>query len=309
MEEYSKEWSDRYKALLKTGEIYPRRWYSYHDMMLDTVIAAACRPDAASIDVGCHAGRFTGLMSQLSQRVYAVDPNLEKYVAGTNRRIGKRWWLSRRPERIVFLNTAVADRRGTADYYESVSEDGNQKSGWNSLLGERENAARLGIHRKKIGSIPVERLDDLIHRDIPVGFIKIDVEGLERSVINGARRILNTHRPVVVYESRWATQLMNKLGYLMWPLGHVLKSPVLDGRNCMLNMLAIPEERAEDMSKTMIPAINELVNLITGQLDQGYYDREEIERWHGKHLLDMASNKMLSDTNLPNVTPGNQALE
>lgn len=303
MQEYSKEWADKYRSLLKTGEIYPRRWYGYHDMILDTVIAVTCRPDACSIDVGCHTGRFTGLMSQLSQRVYAIDPNLEKYAQSASRPVGKNWWMSRKPERIVFVNVAVADRKGISDYYESEHVSGSGKTGWNSLLGDRENSLSQNIRRRRVGSIPVERLDDIIHRDVPVGLIKIDVEGLERSVIKGARKIINNHRPVIVYESRWASQLIKAQGYLLWPLGHVLGSPVMDGANCMLNMLAIPEERAEELFPELQSRVNALIKQVTDQLDQGYYDGQALRDWHSQHLLEIAGSRLLLPSTLPNVTP------
>lgn len=303
MQEYSKEWAEQYKALLKTGQIYPKRWYGYHDMILDTVIAAVCQPDRCSIDVGCHTGRFTGLMSQLSQRVYAIDPNLERYALSAARTPKKKWWLARRPERIVFMNVAVADRKGTSDYYESEHTDGTTKTGWNSLLGDRENSLSQNIHRRRAGSIPVERLDDIIHRDVPVGFVKIDVEGLERLVVKGARKIINNHRPVLVYESRWASQLVKAQGYLLWPLGHVLGSPVLDGSSCMLNMLAIPEERVEDIFPAVQSSVNALIKQVTDQLDQGYYDGQALQQWHGQHLLDMTADRLIMPATLPNVTP------
>jgi len=313
MQEYSKEWADRYRALLKTGETYPKRWYEYHNMILDTVIAAVCQPDQCSIDVGCYTGRFTGLMSQLSQRVYAIDPNLESYALGARffaHRPKKNWWMVRRPERIVFMNVAVADRKGTSDYYESEHADGTAKSGWNSMLGDRENALSQNIHRRRAGrvetragSIPVERLDDIIHRDVPVGFVKIDVEGLERQVIKGARQIINNRRPVLVYEAGWASQLIKAQGYLLWPLGHVLGTPVTDGNSCMLNMLAIPEERSEEIFPAVQSSVNALIKQVTDQLGQGYYDRQELQKWHGQHLLEMTAQRLLMPATLPDVTP------
>ena len=50
---------------------------------------------------------------------------------------------------------------------------------------------------------PKVRLDDLLERGLiaPPALIKVDVEGAERQVLAGARRLLEEHQPSVVFES------------------------------------------------------------------------------------------------------------
>jgi FkbM family methyltransferase len=48
--------------------------------------------------------------------------------------------------------------------------------------------------------VPTERLDDHLPDGFAPSLIKIDVEGAERLVIEGAIRTLTTHRPIVVFE-------------------------------------------------------------------------------------------------------------
>jgi FkbM family methyltransferase len=45
------------------------------------------------------------------------------------------------------------------------------------------------------------RLDEVVDHDEVVGLIKIDVEGLEVSVIESARRIINQYKPIIVAEA------------------------------------------------------------------------------------------------------------
>jgi FkbM family methyltransferase len=58
-----------------------------------------------------------------------------------------------------------------------------------------------GDSLNKVGGLPLSfvRLDQ-VHFPMPVGFIKIDVEGMELDVLLGASRILETDRPCVLFE-------------------------------------------------------------------------------------------------------------
>jgi hypothetical protein len=48
--------------------------------------------------------------------------------------------------------------------------------------------------------VQTDTLDNIIPHHVPVQFIKIDVEGGEMHVLEGAERILSEHHPLVVFE-------------------------------------------------------------------------------------------------------------
>lgn len=60
----------------------------------------------------------------------------------------------------------------------------------------------LGAHAQNLRTIEVElkRLDDVIDPELPVGLVKVDVEGAEVKVLQGAAGLLRRHRPTVVFE-------------------------------------------------------------------------------------------------------------
>ncbi len=48
--------------------------------------------------------------------------------------------------------------------------------------------------------VKIQRLDDIIPAELPVSFIKIDVEGAELEVLRGASEVLQNNKPIVLFE-------------------------------------------------------------------------------------------------------------
>ena len=78
-------------------------------------------------------------------------------------------------------------------------------------LGEKTGKANMVLHRNTSfhgtayreaddGDVDVYTIDDLV--DEPVDFIKIDVEGMQMSVLRGAEQVLRAHRPKLWIELR-----------------------------------------------------------------------------------------------------------
>jgi FkbM family methyltransferase len=65
--------------------------------------------------------------------------------------------------------------------------------------GLRERAYPGDYHPEPI-QVPLERLDDVLPDDYVPHLIKIDVEGAELQVFQGALQTLKRHRPVLVFE-------------------------------------------------------------------------------------------------------------
>ncbi len=159
-------------------------------------------PRRISLDVGANLGLFTYFLARYSTHVYAFEPNplpirILRHVADDN---------------VTVVEMALTDRTGEV---ELVVPKG--RKGWSS------NGARIARpHSGKsiVLKVPCSRIDDLGHSDI--GFIKIDVEGHEKSVLEGARETLARDRPNLFVENEFAHAgaamhdvfaLMNDLDY------------------------------------------------------------------------------------------------
>jgi FkbM family methyltransferase len=139
-------------------------------------------PKRICLDVGANLGLFTYFLSRYSPHVYAFEPNpiplrILRYVADKN---------------VTVLQMALSDKTGEA---ELVVPKG--RKGWSS------NGASIEYNEDegRVVKVPGSRIDDLDYKDI--GFIKIDVEGHEKSVLEGAQETLARDRPNLFVENEF----------------------------------------------------------------------------------------------------------
>jgi FkbM family methyltransferase len=154
--------------------------------MLETI-----QPGMRVVDVGAHLGYIAMLASELvgkAGRVVAFEPQ---------RQIAE--WTGRnlRPyPQARLVKMAAGDDTGIADFIECDLA----RSGFSGrpLTGAPAGLPDAG-HRYQV---PVTTLDGALRPDErPVDFIKVDVEGSEMAVLNGAHHILRRDRPLIVLEA------------------------------------------------------------------------------------------------------------
>jgi FkbM family methyltransferase len=161
-------------------------------------------PRRISLDVGANLGLFTYFLARYSPHVHAFEPNplplrILRHVADRN---------------VTVHEMALSDRTGEARL---VVPKG--RKGWSSNgagIGRSHNGKSMTV------DVPCSRIDDLGYRDI--GFIKIDVEGHEKSVLLGARETLARDRPNLFVENEYA-----HAGAAMHEVFEIMKSLDYDG--------------------------------------------------------------------------------
>lgn len=176
------------KELVK--DAFPSIWLHWHFMKrpksaerelcyLDKVIP----DDAVTVDVGANCGLYTRKLARLSRQVHAFEPS------GQMARL-----LRRTSARNVSVHEmALSDHDGAAELFIPQGDDG-PVYGLASLEAPADPPARLvSAH------VPISRLDAVIDQD--VAFVKIDVEGHELNVLNGAVELLERCQPVFLVEA------------------------------------------------------------------------------------------------------------
>lgn len=163
--------------------------------------------DRIAVDVGAWRGPWTLRLAKVVPMVHAfeADPRLAAVLSAIA------------PRNVVVHAVAVSDRSGHATFW-VVDPTGRGADGTSSLA---ESA--VTDRKPKPQLVPTVALDDLDLGD--VGFLKIDVEGHERSVLQGAAGLLRELSPVVLVEVEqrhlafpisevWA--VLHGLGYDGW---------------------------------------------------------------------------------------------
>ncbi len=90
-------------------------------------------------------------------------------------------------------NAALANAAGTSTFTHVRNAEGWSGLKFRPLPGDQP------AETEEI-TVDVEVLDDVLPPDYVPALIKIDVEGAERQVLEGARRTLARHQPIVVFE-------------------------------------------------------------------------------------------------------------
>ncbi len=140
-------------------------------------------PKRASIDVGANKGVYTYFLARWSRHVHAFEPN-PKLFSVLRRTMG-------RSPAATLSPLALADRAGEAELRVP-----RRTSGY-SNQGSSLSAVKVPDNFRAV-TVQTARLDDLGISDI--GFMKIDVEGFESQVLQGARDTIARDRPVLLIE-------------------------------------------------------------------------------------------------------------
>jgi FkbM family methyltransferase len=170
---------------------FPARWSRYYPADYDApkfaFLRAHCQPGDVVLDLGAHIGLFTVFMANQvapSGRVYSFEPT-----AFTRRVLEETIGLNGCESVVEVRPEAVSRGQGEA----TLHDTGDPLSNANSLI----SLAR-GKREQRVQTIGVDGFVE--ERALTVRCMKIDVEGAELDVLEGAARTINRCRPAIEVE-------------------------------------------------------------------------------------------------------------
>jgi FkbM family methyltransferase len=172
------------KSLIKKLPIAFTKNQQY-DAQTVKILKKICQPHSNCIDVGCHKGEMLDLILRYAPngQHYCFEP-LPDLFQGL---IQKRY-----PSNCQFFETALSNQTGTTSFNYVVSNP--SYSGILRRRYDRPNEEDTTI------TVKTELLDNIISLDTTIDFIKIDVEGAEMLVLEGAKQTIKRCKPIVVFE-------------------------------------------------------------------------------------------------------------
>lgn len=166
------------------------------------------RPRGAIIDAGANFGVWTVALADLATEVWAFEPQASVME--------------------VLLQTTAAMKHAHLCRVALGAEDGEVEM---AALDLARPANFGGLALEEINQdqpdalmerVVVLALDDVVSPNVPVSFIKVDVEGSEADVIAGARETILRHRPILFVEvEHYRTdkaaliRVIDELGYII----------------------------------------------------------------------------------------------
>jgi FkbM family methyltransferase len=136
-----------------------------------------------AIDIGANRGIFAYALAGIANRVVAFEPNPDYAFFA-------RWMLRGRAE---VHEVAISDVPGRGIFHVPLSDQGMVLHLAGSLKRTHSQFRNMNTH-----DVDIRTLDDFAFQD--VRFVKADVEGSEREVLDGARVTIARDHPIILLE-------------------------------------------------------------------------------------------------------------
>lgn len=177
-------------------------WLGTYEREVQALFRRFVQPGTTVLDLGANFGFYSLLAARLAGpkgRVIAFEP-MPTTLSILKRHFAINPALARR---VTMIESAVGDVDGE------------------TTIGFENDLASASIHPldqvSRTLTVPIVRLDTLLENGVirpPISFAKIDVEGAEVDVLNGAAHLLSTHRPALVvscHSERWHQEVLQIL--------------------------------------------------------------------------------------------------
>jgi len=159
----------------------------YERGYIDWVCSNFVKSDKNIIDIGAHIGWYTVDMASKCNHVYSFEcsPKSFNYLCANIA-------VNDLNYKVTKYNCALSNEEGITKYYIRDSNDGGGNGISKFEYDNIHNTPSIDVPKKKLDSFELTNID----------FIKIDVEGHEKEVLEGSiQTIINNNYPKILFES------------------------------------------------------------------------------------------------------------
>jgi FkbM family methyltransferase len=149
------------------------------------IVPFLCSPEKISLDIGADQGGYALLLCNYSIECIAFEPSPDR--AAIIRNVAAAKGLP-----ITVETVALSNHEGTAELRMLVNDPGRSTIESLNSLNDPDGSPTISVN------VPAKRLDDYGLKS--VGFMKIDVEGHEIAVLEGARKTIEASKPNLLIE-------------------------------------------------------------------------------------------------------------
>jgi FkbM family methyltransferase len=142
--------------------------------------------DEDALDVGGSEGHYTFFISKFARRCYTFEANVN------SARV-----IKARVPHATIIDLALSASAGTAELRTPITGSTGLLEGW-ATIEPSNNLDAVGVHSVQTRTVQTRALDSFAFNN--VGFVKIDVEGHELSVLQGGREFLKNNLPYILVE-------------------------------------------------------------------------------------------------------------
>lgn len=168
----------------RLGLYHPTDWQirvKRDEELTTKLLDATLKADSNCIDVGANVGAFLKQFTLLAPQGHhlAFEPISDHALR-----------LSKRFPQVEVYDCALSNKEGSVNFFYVPNRDA-----WSGLRRQQYPNSEQPVEIE----VQLKRMDDIVG-DRHVDFIKIDVEGAEYEVLQGARETLRRCRPTVLFE-------------------------------------------------------------------------------------------------------------
>lgn len=170
---------------------------------LEKIVGFANSGDVA-VDIGANLGSYSYKLNRMGYTVHAFEPNpycVNKLVGWTNKQ-----------EKVILHNQALSNFTGSDEFFVPLMHNGFSEHALGSLKADPSAVQKLQVDVRKLDDFDIEKIK----------LIKIDVEGAELDVLEGAIKTIKKNMPIIIceIEQRHHENSINAVFEYLFELGY-----------------------------------------------------------------------------------------